>query len=57
MKKFKLDNEEKQFLKEFKAGEWKRIENFEEEKKRIIKIAKYTQKLLKLGKHPSQLNP
>ena len=50
----KLDEEEKQFLKEFKAGEWKRIENFEEEKKRFAKIAKYTLEQLKLGKHPSQ---
>jgi len=41
-------------LKEFKAGEWKRIENFEEEKKRFAKIAKYTLEQLKLGKHPSQ---
>lgn len=56
MKKLKLDKEEKQFLKEFKAGEWKRIENFEKEKKRYAKIAKYTLKLLKLGKHSSQQN-
>ena len=50
IKFFKLDEEEKQF----KAGEWKRIENFEEEKKRFAKIAKYTLEQLKLGKHPSQ---
>ncbi|MEK7169170.1 MAG: hypothetical protein AAB778_04110 [Patescibacteria group bacterium] len=55
MKHIVLDDEEKQLLKEFKAGEWKSVGNLDEVKKDLRKAAKNTMRLLKLGKHPSQL--
>jgi len=42
MKYYELTKEEKQLLKEVEAGEWKRVKNFEKEKKDAILSAKYT---------------
>lgn len=42
MKYYELTKEEKQLLKEVEAGEWKRVKNFEKEKKEAILAARYT---------------
>lgn len=42
MKYFNLDNEEKELLEEFERGEWKRVKNFKQAKKRAEMAAKYT---------------
>lgn len=55
MEYFKPSKEEKQLLKEIKAGEWKSVSNLVEVKKDLIKASKNTIRLFKLGKHPSQL--
>ncbi len=47
MKHFILDKEEKQLLKEFERGEWKRVKNFEKEKKMLQEAARNTLKRTK----------
>lgn len=42
MKYIILDGEEEQILKDFEAGKYVRVENFEQEKKRLQEIAKNT---------------
>ena len=42
MKNYKLDKEEKDLLKSLEKGEWKRIKNFELEKKRFAEAARNT---------------
>lgn len=42
MKYYELDKEEKKTLEEIESGKYKRIKNFEAEKKRAIEIAKNT---------------
>ncbi|MEK7092521.1 MAG: hypothetical protein AAB907_02760 [Patescibacteria group bacterium] len=54
MKKIILDEEEKEIIKAFREGKMVRVKNFKNEKKRFEKIAKYTQKLLEIRKHPFQ---
>ena len=38
MKRYKLDEEEKQILRDYNAGKYKRVKNFEEEKK-LLQLA------------------
>lgn len=47
MKKYKLDKEENQLLKEIEAGEWVPVKNLEEEKRKYQAIARHTIKLRK----------
>ena len=42
MKYFVLDKEEEQILKDFEAGKYVRIKDFEKEKKRLQEIARNT---------------
>ena len=42
MKDPKLDAEEKQLLEEFERGEWKRVDNYEEEVKKAREAARLT---------------
>lgn len=44
MKHFKLDEEEKQLLKEIERGEWTPVKNFAKAKKEAMEIAKNTMK-------------
>jgi predicted DNA binding CopG/RHH family protein len=37
-----LDKEEKQLIKEIEAGKWKRVKNFEQEKRKAMEAAKNT---------------
>lgn len=47
MKYFNLINEEKELLEEFERGEWKEVDNVEEEKKKAVMYAKNTLNKLK----------
>ena len=47
MKYFNLTNEEKELLEEFERGEWKEVNNVEEEKKKAVMYAKNTLNKLK----------
>ena len=42
MKYYELDKEEKQILKDIEAGKYKRVKNFEGEKKKAMEAARYT---------------
>ena len=42
MKYYELTKEEKRLLKEVEAGEWKRVKNFEKEKKEAMLAARNT---------------
>jgi len=42
MKYYELTKEEKRLLKEVEAGKWKRVKNFEKEKKEAMFVARYT---------------
>lgn len=42
MKTIILDDEEEQILKDFEAGKYVRVKNFEQEKKRLQEIARNT---------------
>ena len=44
MKSYQLDPEEEQILKDFEAGKYVRVENFEERKKELVEAAKNTLK-------------
>lgn len=44
MKHYKLDPEEEEILKDFEAGKYVRVENFEERKKELEEAAKNTLK-------------
>ncbi|MBI2310117.1 hypothetical protein HYU89_04445 [Candidatus Collierbacteria bacterium] len=37
-----LDKEEKQLIKEIEGGKWKRVKNFEQEKRKAVEAAKNT---------------
>jgi len=47
VKKYQLDEEEAEILRAFEAGELKRVDNFEEEKRKLQQAAQYTQQLRK----------
>lgn len=47
MKHIKLDQEEKELLASYEAGEWVQVENFEEEKKLAMEAARNTLKKTK----------
>lgn len=42
MKYYELDKEEKRLLREVEAGEWKRVKNFEKEKRKAMLAARNT---------------
>ena len=42
MKYYELTKEEKRLLKEVEAGEWKRVKNFEKEKREAMLVARNT---------------
>ncbi len=52
MKEYILDNEEKELLEEIENGEWRSVENLEEEKAKLAESAKYS-KFLKEKKQVS----
>lgn len=47
MKYFNLTNEEKELLEEFERGEWKEVDNPEEERRKAVLYAKNTLNKLK----------